>query len=139
MPYPRPGALAHGRKGTPSAAHLRQTEPEDRPPDLPVHYGPMPNPLATKRGRLLTFFFLYVTEGIPLGFSAVAIAAQMRKGGLTPGQIGTFVASLYLPWAWKWAAGPFVDLFYSERLGHRRGWIVACQLAMTATLLAAMP
>ena len=32
----------------------------------------MANLLATKRGRLLTFFLLYITEGIPLGFSARA-------------------------------------------------------------------
>ena len=95
--------------------------------------------LATKQGRLLTFFLLYVTEGIPLGFTATAVAAQMRRHGVTPGQIGLFVGSLYLPWAWKWAAGPVVDLVYSDRLGRRRAWIVACQCGMMLTLLAAMP
>ena len=95
--------------------------------------------LATKRGRLLTFFLLYITEGIPLGFTATAIAAQMRRQGLSPAQIGLFVGSLYFPWAWKWAAGPVVDLIYSDRLGRRRAWIVACQCGMMLTLLAAMP
>jgi PAT family beta-lactamase induction signal transducer AmpG len=99
----------------------------------------MANLLATKRGRLLTFFLLYITEGIPLGFAATAIATQMRRNGVPPDQIGAFVASFYFPWAWKWAAGPLVDLVYSDRLGRRRAWIVACQVAMTVTLLAAMP
>ena len=99
----------------------------------------MRDALASKRGRLLTFFLLYITEGIPLGFTAVAIAAQMRRQGLSPAQIGVFVGSLYLPWAWKWAAGPVVDLVYSDRLGHRRTWIVACQIGMMLTLLLAMP
>ena len=99
----------------------------------------MSDPLATKRGRLLTFFLLYITEGIPLGFAATAIATQMRRNGVPPDQIGAFVASFYFPWAWKWAAGPVVDLVYSDRVGRRRGWIVLCQLAMSATLLAAMP
>ena len=99
----------------------------------------MPHPLATKRGRLLTFFLLYITEGIPLGFAATAIATQMRRNGVPQDQIGLFVASFYLPWAWKWAAGPVVDLLYSDRLGRRRAWIVGCQIAMAATLLAAMP
>jgi len=99
----------------------------------------MPDLLATKRGRLLTFFLLYITEGIPLGFAATAIATQMRRNGVPPDQIGTFVASFYFPWAWKWAAGPVVDLLYSDRLGRRRAWIVGCQLVMAATLLAAMP
>ena len=95
--------------------------------------------LATKRGRLLTFFLLYITEGIPLGFTATAVAAQMRRQGVSPGLIGMFVGSLYLPWAWKWVAGPVVDLVYSDRLGRRRAWIVACQCGMMLTLLAAMP
>jgi PAT family beta-lactamase induction signal transducer AmpG len=98
----------------------------------------LPDLLATKKGRLAAFFLLYVTEGIPLGFTATAIAAQMRRGGLGPAEIGLFVGSLYLPWAFKWAMGPFVDTFSSERFGRRRTWIFLMQIGMMATLLAAM-
>ena len=98
----------------------------------------LPDLLATKNGRLATFFLLYVTEGIPLGFTATAIATQMRRGGLGPAEIGAFVGSLYLPWAFKWAMGPFVDTFSSERFGRRRTWIFLMQLGMMATLLVAM-
>jgi len=98
----------------------------------------LPDLLATRKGRLAAFFLLYVTEGIPLGFTATAIAAQMRRGGLGPAAIGAFVGSLYLPWAFKWAVGPFVDTFSSERFGRRRTWIFLMQLGMMATLLAAM-
>jgi len=98
----------------------------------------LPDLLATKNGRLATFFLLYVTEGIPLGFTATAIAAQMRRGGLGPEAIGLFVGSLYLPWAFKWAVGPFVDTFSSERFGRRRTWIFLMQIGMMATLLLAM-
>jgi len=98
----------------------------------------LPDLLATKKGRLATFFLLYVTEGIPLGFTATAIATQMRRGGLGPAEIGAFVGSLYLPWALKWAMGPFVDTFSSERFGRRRTWIFLMQVGMMATLLAAM-
>lgn len=99
----------------------------------------MANLLATKRGRLLTFFLLYVSEGLPQGFTMVAIAAYMREQKVPVDQVGAFLALLYLPWSWKWAAGPVVDLVYSERLGRRRGWIVGCQLGMALTLLLAMP
>lgn len=99
----------------------------------------LPDLLASRRGRMTAFFFLYLTEGIPLGFTATAIATQMRRGGLGPAEIGAFVASLYLPWAFKWAAGPIVDVVASERLGRRRGWILITQLAMVAALLAAIP
>lgn len=99
----------------------------------------LPDLLATRAGRLATFFLLYATEGIPLGFTATAIATQMRRQGLDPVAIGAFVGSLYLPWAFKWVMGPFVDAFSSDRFGRRRTWIFATQIGMMATLVAAMP
>src|SRR6478736_2968746 len=96
----------------------------------------LPDLLATPRGRLAAFFLLYMTEGIPLGFGATAIATQLRRMGVGPAEIGAFVASFYLPWAFKWAFGPFVDVIRSERFGARRGWILGTQLAMAVTLLA---
>ncbi len=95
----------------------------------------LPNLLATRRGRLFAFFALYMTEGIPLGFAATAIATQLRRQGVGPAEIGAFVASFYLPWAFKWAFGPFVDVFRSKRFGHRRGWILLTQVMMALTLL----
>ena len=97
------------------------------------------DPLATRRRRLTTFFLLYVSEGIPLGFTGTLLATQMRRHGLDPAAIGAFVGSLYLPWAFKWAFGPIVDTITSARFGRRRTWIVGAQLAMTLTLLAATP
>jgi len=97
-----------------------------------------PNLLATKYGRLSAFFFLYVTEGIPLGFTATAIATQMRRQGLGPAAIGVFVGMLYLPWSFKFVAGPVVDMVYSDRMGRRRGWIVAMQLLMSLALTASL-
>ncbi|MEO5616490.1 MAG: MFS transporter [Candidatus Eisenbacteria bacterium] len=99
----------------------------------------MPNLLASKHGRFTAFFFLYITEGIPLGFTATAVATQMRRQGLGPDAIGAFVGSLYLPWAFKWALGPIVDTLSSDRFGRRRTWIVGAQILMAGTLLAALP
>jgi MFS family permease len=95
--------------------------------------------LSTRRGRLSAFFLLYVTEGIPLGFAATAVATQMRRQGVGVGEIGAFVGAFFLPWALKWAYGPFVDVLSSERLGRRRAWIVGAQGMMVLTLLAAAP
>ena len=99
----------------------------------------LPNLLATRRGRLAAFFALYLTEGIPLGFTATAVATQMRRQGLGPAEIGAFVGSLYLPWALKWVVGPFVDVFWSERFGRRRLWIVVMQALMVGSLMVALP
>ncbi|MBK7281142.1 MFS transporter [Candidatus Aalborgicola defluviihabitans] len=95
----------------------------------------LPNLLATKNGRLMAFFLLYVTEGIPLGFAATAVATRLRRLDVGPAEIGAFVGSFYLPWAFKWAFGPVIDVFSSERLGRRRGWILFTQVAMALTLL----
>lgn len=97
-----------------------------------------PDLLATKPGRMAAFFLLYVTEGIPLGFTATAVATQMRRQGLGPAQIGAFVGSLYAPWGLKWIAGPIVDTLTVPRFGRRRFWILLTQLMMMATLLVAM-
>ena len=99
----------------------------------------LPDLLATKAGRLSAFFALYMTEGIPLGFTATAIATQMRREGLGPAEIGIFVGSLYAPWGLKWIAGPFVDVFSSDRWGRRRAWIIGTQILMVLALLAALP
>jgi MFS family permease len=94
-----------------------------------------PNLLATKRGRLATFFFLYLTEGIPLGFVVTAVATQLRRQGVGPAEIGAFVGAFYLPWSFKFIAGPIVDVFSSDRWGRRRMWIVGAQSMMVLTLL----
>jgi MFS family permease len=99
----------------------------------------LPNLLASRWGRLIAFFCLYVTEGIPLGFTATAIATQLRRSGVGPKEIGFFIGWLYFPWAWKWVMGPIVDLFYSNKLGARRGWIIGMQVMMVVTLMFCVP
>ena len=98
----------------------------------------LPNLLETRRGRLLAFFALYMAEGIPAGFTGTAVATQMRRQGLDPAVIGGFIGVLYIPWAFKWALGPFVDVVTVERWGRRRFWILLTQTLMAITVVAAM-
>lgn len=99
----------------------------------------LPNLLASKWGRLIAFFCLYVTEGIPLGFTGTAMAVHLSKSGLSDLEVGIFTGWLYIPWAFKWVVGPVVDLVYSKRLGHRRTWILCTQIMMIGTLLSCIP
>jgi PAT family beta-lactamase induction signal transducer AmpG len=99
----------------------------------------LPDLLATRRGRLAAFFFLYLTEGIPAGFTGTAVLTHMRRQGLEPAAIGTFAAALWLPWTIKWAFGPVVDVVSSDRWGRRRLWILITQTLMVVTLLVALP
>jgi PAT family beta-lactamase induction signal transducer AmpG len=94
-----------------------------------------PDLLQSRNGRLATFFLLYITEGIPLGFAATAMATQMRRQGISAGEIGAFVGAIYLPWAFKWAIGPVVDVISSDRFGRRRTWIIAMQVMMALSLI----
>ena len=78
---------------------------------------------------------MYISEGIPFGFTSIAMVAIMRRAGLSLEQVGIFVAALLLPWALKWAWAPLVDLIKLRRFGGRKAWIVFCTIMMIATLL----
>lgn len=91
----------------------------------------LPNLLASRRGRIAAFFFMYLTEGLPIGFATTTVATQLRRQGVGTAEIGAFLGLVLLPWAFKWAYGPLVDL-----VGSRRGWILFAQLMMVVTLLA---
>lgn len=93
------------------------------------------NVLSTRYGRLFTFGTLYISEGIPLGFTATAMAAYMRREGLDVSQIGAFVGMLYLPWGFKWAWAPLIDMFRLNRFGGLRAWISICLVMMILTLI----
>lgn len=95
------------------------------------------NLLGTRNGRFLTFGTLYVSEGIPYGFTSIAMVAFMRQEGVSLSSIGIFVAALFLPWAFKWAWAPLIDLIKLHRLGGRMAWIAGCNLMMIVTLLIA--
>ena len=91
--------------------------------------------LDTTNGRFLTFGLLYISEGIPYGFTSTAMVAFMRQQGVSLEQIGAFVAALFLPWAFKWAWAPLIDLIKLPRLGGRKAWIVFCTVMMIVTLM----
>ncbi len=94
-----------------------------------------PNLLDTRNGRFFTFGLLYVSEGLPYGFSSVALVAIMRQQQVSLAVIGLFVSALLLPWAFKWAWAPLVDLIKLHRLGGRKAWIVGCTSMTIVTLL----
>jgi MFS transporter, PAT family, beta-lactamase induction signal transducer AmpG len=91
--------------------------------------------LGTRNGRFVTFGLLYVSEGIPYGFTSIAMVAFMRQHGVSLEAIGAFSAALFLPWAFKWAWAPLIDLIRLDRWGGRRAWIVACTTMMLLSLL----
>jgi PAT family beta-lactamase induction signal transducer AmpG len=95
------------------------------------------NLLDSRNGRFFTFGLLYISEGIPYGFTSVAMVAFMRQQDVSLALIGAFVAALFLPWSFKWAWAPVIDLVKLHRFGGRKAWIVACTSMMIVTLLIA--
>ena len=90
--------------------------------------------LGTRRGRILTFSLLYVSEGIPLGLTLTTMGTYLRQQGVGVAEIGAFTAALYAPWGFKWAWAPLIDLIRPQRFGPHRTWIVFSQTMMIVTL-----
>lgn len=93
------------------------------------------NLLGSPKGRLWTFGLLYISEGIPYGFTSTAMVAFMRSEGVSLAQIGVFVAALFIPWSFKWVWAPLIDLVKLHRFGGRKAWILGCTSLMIVTLL----
>lgn len=92
------------------------------------------NLLQSKRGRLVTFGALYLSEGIPGGFLMMAIATELQRRGMETAAYGAFVSMLALPWVWKFLMGPLVDNLRLKRFGARKQWIVMAQSVMLLAL-----
>ncbi|HEX5791378.1 MAG TPA: MFS transporter, partial [Luteolibacter sp.] len=96
------------------------------------------NILSTRLGRLCAFGGLYVSAGLPQGFTSVALAMEFKRRGMDDAAIGTFTALTILPWTWKFLMGPLVDNLHLRRFGARKQWIVASQIGMLLTLCGAL-
>lgn len=90
--------------------------------------------LHTRLRRLVVFALFYFSEGLPVGFTTIALAAYLRGQGVNMTTVGTVVAATYTPWVFKWAWAPLVDLIRVQRFGPGGTWILACQSGMILTL-----
>lgn len=91
--------------------------------------------------RFSAFTLFYVAQGIPIGLLDVAMPAWLAAQGYSAAQIGSFVALIGLPWAFKLVAGPFMDRFGFPAMGRRRPWVLIAQigLMLMLALLALVP
>ncbi|GAB3270604.1 MFS transporter [Larkinella harenae] len=95
-------------------------------------------PLILEENRTLrygVFFYLYVMQGIPAGFSLTALANYLTAEGVNPAIIGSFAALVGLPWAFQFVWGAVIDRFQGSSMGRRKPWVLGAQaLAFTASL-----
>lgn len=103
---------------------------------LPPHRPAYPFVLTKSRPlRFITFFYMYVMQGVPAGFALYALANFLTAKGLTPAVIGGFAAVVGIPWSLQFVWGPIIDKFQGSAMGRRRPWVILSQgLAFVASL-----
>ncbi|HSL90307.1 MAG TPA: MFS transporter [Ignavibacteriaceae bacterium] len=85
--------------------------------------------------RYFSFAALYVAQGIPEGLLWYAIPAWLAMNGISPGEIGSYVAVIGLPWSLKIINAPIMDRFTYLAMGRRRPWVLFGQLGLILSFL----
>lgn len=87
------------------------------------------------RFRYITFFYLYIMQGIPAGFALTTIANYLLGQHLPSQKVGGFIAMFGLPWTFQFIWGPLIDRYQFSVIGHRKLWVLVSQLlAVLASL-----
>jgi PAT family beta-lactamase induction signal transducer AmpG len=90
------------------------------------------------RPRVLIVLLLGFSAGLPLALSGETLRVWMADRGVDLGTIGLLTLA-GLPYTLKFIWAPVVDAwdvpYLSRRLGRRRGWLVASQLVLMATIV----
>ena len=88
------------------------------------------------RVRYATGAMMYFAQGIPQGLLAIAIPVWLVSQGVSAGSIGSYLAVIVLPWAFKLVTGPLMDRYEFLPMGRRRPWVLGAQLGLSLSLLA---
>ena len=87
---------------------------------------------AMMNRRILTCVFTGFASGMPLYLLLQLVPAWLRESGVSLAEIGLF-ALVGLPYTWKFIWAPLLDR-WSMKLGLRRGWMLATQIALIASI-----
>ncbi len=90
----------------------------------------------SSRVRYVIGALLYFAQGIPHGLLAIALPAWLVSEGASAPQIGTYLAVIALPWAFKLVTGPLMERFEFLPMGRRRPWVLGAQAGLSLALLA---
>ena len=80
------------------------------------------------RFRYITFFYLYIMQGIPAGFALTTIANYLLGQHVASQKVGAFIAVFGLPWTLQFVWGLLIDRYQYSVIGHRKLWVVLSQL-----------
>lgn len=86
--------------------------------------------------RLVVYFLLYFSQGVPIGLWTVAVPSWLAANGASPGEIGGFIGTVMIPWAlFKLFYGPLMDRFTFSPMGRRRIWLIGAQAIAVLAIL----
>jgi PAT family beta-lactamase induction signal transducer AmpG len=88
------------------------------------------------RVRYATGSIMYFAQGIPQGLLSIAIPVWLASQGVSAGDIGSYLAVIVLPWAFKLVTGPIMDRYEFLAMGRRRPWVLGAQFGLSLSLLA---
>lgn len=91
---------------------------------------------SSERVRYATGAVMYFAQGIPQGLLAISIPVWLASQGVSAGDIGSYLAVIVLPWAFKLVTGPLMDRYEFLPMGRRRPWVLGAQLGLSLSLLA---
>ena len=91
---------------------------------------------GSTRVRYATGSIMYFAQGIPQGLLSIAIPVWLASQGVSAGDIGSYLAVIVLPWAFKLVTGPLMDRYEFLAMGRRRPWVLGAQLGLSLSLLA---
>ena len=83
--------------------------------------------------RMLICFFNGLSAGLPLYYIMNLIPAWLRDESIDLKTIGLF-SLIGLPYTWKFVWSPLMDRFTPPFLGHRRGWMLICQILVMLSM-----
>lgn len=85
--------------------------------------------------RYFTFSSLYTAQGIPEGLTYFAIPAWLAMNGKSPGEIGSFLVAIGIPWSFKILVAPIMDRYTYLPMGRKRPWVITGQIGLILALL----
>jgi MFS transporter, PAT family, beta-lactamase induction signal transducer AmpG len=91
---------------------------------------PLPSLEESSLLRYISFAALYIAQGLPDGLLLYAIPAWLAAHGVSPIEIGSYVAVSILPWSLKIFNAPLMDRYAYLAMGRRRPWVLTGQAGL---------
>lgn len=88
----------------------------------------------TRLRKKILFACLYLSEGAPIGFIWLALPTRLRAEDVPIEEITWLAAILVLPWTFKFAWAPLIDLLRGQNWSLK-SWVVSAQIVMGLTLV----